>query len=74
MTKSFIAAGVLVLAFASAASAQGGPTPAQQAACRGDAMKFCASNVGKPEQMLACLRSNKAQLSASCAQVIDAVN
>lgn len=74
MKKSLIAAGALVLAFATTAMAQGGPTPAQQAACRGDAMKLCSSHVGKPPEMLACLRSNKAQLSPSCAQVIDAVN
>ncbi len=74
MTKTLIAAGALVLAFASVALAQGGPTPAQQAACRGDAIKLCSSAIGKPPEMLACLRANKAQLSASCTQVIDAVN
>ena len=74
MIKTFIAAGALVMSIGSVAMAQGGPTAAQQAACRGDAMKLCASHVGKPPEMLACLRSNKAQLSPSCAQVIDAVN
>lgn len=72
MKKSLIAAGALVLAFASTAMAQGGPTPAQQAACRGDAMKLCPSHVGKPQEMAACLRDNKAQLSAACAQAVGA--
>lgn len=72
MTKSLIAAGALVLAFASTAMAQSGPTAAQQAACRGDAMKLCSSHVGKPQEMAACLRSNKAQLSTACAEAIGA--
>ena len=32
-------------------------------ACRSDAESFCAELIGKPPQMNACLRDNKAKLS-----------
>src|SRR6266508_800382 len=51
------------------ASAQSGPSPQEQMACRSDAGKFCAEHVGKPPQMNACLRANKAQLSDGCRKV-----
>ena len=35
-------------------------------ACRSDAGKFCAEHIGKPPQMNACLRANKAKLSDGC--------
>lgn len=68
----------LPLAFAalllgcSAALAQSGPTAQERVDCRSDAIKFCASFVGKPEQMNACLRDNKAKLSASCRKMVEA--
>jgi Cysteine rich repeat len=40
-------------------------------ACRGDASKFCAEHVGKPPQMNACLRENKAKLSDGCRKVVE---
>ncbi|WP_284271310.1 cysteine rich repeat-containing protein [Bradyrhizobium iriomotense] len=52
-------------------SAQSGPTPQEQMACRGDASKFCAEHIGKPPQMNACLRDNKAKLSDACRKVIE---
>src|SRR5262245_46348965 len=54
------------------ASAQSGPTPQEQMACRGDAGKFCAEHVGKPPQMNACLRANKEKLSEGCRKVVQA--
>jgi hypothetical protein len=54
------------------AKAQSGPTPQEQMACRGDAGKFCAEHIGKPPQMNACLRENKAKLSDSCRKVVEA--
>lgn len=39
-------------------------------ACRGDASKFCAEPIGKPLQMNACLRDNKAKLSDACRKVV----
>ncbi|MGY8681886.1 cysteine rich repeat-containing protein [Bradyrhizobium sp. UFLA05-153] len=52
-------------------SAQSGPTPQEQMACRGDASKFCAEHIGKPPQMNACLRDNKAKLSDACRKVVE---
>src|SRR5882757_1432531 len=54
------------------ASAQSGPTPQEQMACRSDAGKFCAEHIGKPPQMNACLRENKAKLSDPCRKVVEA--
>ena len=54
------------------ASAQSGPSPQEQMACRSDAGKFCAEHVGKPPQMNACLRENKAKLSEACRKVVEA--
>lgn len=65
------AALVLSLAAASLAQAQSGPTPQEQMACRSDAGKLCAAHVGKPPQMNACLKANKAQLSDGCRKVVE---
>ena len=52
--------------------AQSGPSPQEQMACRSDAGKFCADHIGKPPQMNACLRDNKAKLSDGCRKVVEA--
>ncbi|WP_334392402.1 cysteine rich repeat-containing protein [Bradyrhizobium sp. AZCC 2262] len=66
------AAGLMLsLAAGSLAYAQSGPTPQEQMACRSDAGKFCAEHVGKPPQMNACLRANKAKLSDGCRKVVE---
>jgi len=65
------AALMLSLAAGSLAHAQSGPTPQEQMACRSDAGKFCAEHVGKPPQMNACLRANKAKLSDGCRKVVE---
>ena len=62
---------VLPLAIASLASAQSGPSVQEQMACRSDAGKFCAEHVGKPPQMNACLKANKANLSDACRKVVE---
>jgi hypothetical protein len=64
------AALILSLAAGSLAQAQSGPTPQEQMACRSDAGKFCAENIGKPPQMNACLRANKPKLSDGCRKVV----
>ncbi|MCA6115972.1 hypothetical protein J6524_13880 [Bradyrhizobium sp. WSM 1738] len=71
--KSIPAAAALIfsLAAGSLAQAQSGPTPQEQMACRSDAGKFCAEHIGKPPQMNACLRANKAQLSEGCRKVVE---
>lgn len=43
----------------------------EQTACRSDAGKLCAEHLGKPPQMNACLRDNKAKLSDSCRKVVE---
>jgi hypothetical protein len=48
------------------------PSPQEQMACRSDAGKFCADHIGKPPQMNACLRDNKAKLSEPCRKVVEA--
>ena len=53
------------------AGAQSGPSPQEQMACRSDAGKFCAEHVGKPPQMNACLKANKANLSDACRKVVE---
>ena len=62
---------ILLLAAGSAATAQSGPSPQEQMACRSDAGKFCAEHVGKPPQMNACLRANKEKLSDGCRKVVE---
>jgi hypothetical protein len=62
---------VFLLAGNTSASAQSGPSREEQMACRSDAGKFCAENIGKPPQMNACLRANKAKLSDSCRKVVE---
>ena len=74
--SSHLASSALALAILTAtaflpASAQSGPSPQEQMACRGDAGKFCAEHIGKPPQMNACLRENKAKLSESCRKVVE---
>ena len=49
MKLTTIAALLLVTATLPA-SAQSGPSPQEQMACRGDASKFCAEHIGKPPQ------------------------
>jgi Cysteine rich repeat len=62
---------VLAIAGISQAGAQSGPTPQEQMACRSDAGKYCAEHIGKPPQMNACLRDNKAKLSEPCRKVVE---
>ena len=42
------------------------------APCRSDASKLCAEHIGKPPQMNACLKENKAKLSDYCRKVVEA--
>ncbi len=71
MNKSVFVTFVLLLAGGASATAQSGPSPQEQMACRSDAGKFCAEHVGKPPQMNACLKENKSKLSDSCRKVVE---
>ena len=62
----------LMIAGASQAAAQSGPTMQEKMACRSDAETFCAEHIGKPPAMNACLHDNKAKLSVSCRKVVEA--
>ena len=62
---------ILSLATGAPAQAQSAPSPQEQMACRSDAGKFCAEHIGKPPQMNACLRANKANLSENCRKVVE---
>jgi hypothetical protein len=70
--KSLVVSLVLVMAGVSAASAQAGPTMQEKMACRSDAEALCAEHIGKPQEMNACLRENKAKLSVPCRKVVEA--
>jgi hypothetical protein len=72
MKKSVFISLVLLIAAGSSAMAQTAPTPQEKMACRSDAGTFCAEFIGKPPQMNACLRENKAKLSVPCRQVVEA--
>jgi len=65
-------ASVFLLAGLSPAMAQVAPSMQEKMACRSDAESLCSQFVGKPPQMQACLRNNKAQLSVSCRKVVEA--
>ena len=69
MKKSVLSL-VLLLAGTALTSAQSGPSREEQMACRSDARKFCADHIGKPPEMNACLRANKAKLSDPCRKVV----
>jgi hypothetical protein len=72
MIKSVLFALTLFAVSGSAAMAQTALTSEEKAACRPDAMKLCSASVGKPAQMNACLRDNKAKLSDACRKVVEA--
>jgi hypothetical protein len=71
MKNSIYLSLVILFAGVASAAAQSGPSPQEQMACRGDAGKFCAEHIGKPPQMNACLRDNKAKLSDGCRKVVE---
>jgi hypothetical protein len=70
--KTSVVAALLLAGTILPAAAQSGPTLQEQMACRSDASKLCAEHVGKPPEMNACLRANKAKLSDSCRKVVEA--
>jgi hypothetical protein len=53
-----------LLLAAAPAGAQG--TPAQRAACEGDAMRLCGEFVPDVERIKACMYRKRAQLSPAC--------
>jgi hypothetical protein len=72
MKKSVYVSLVLLMAAGSSAMAQSGSSQEERMACRSDATRLCAEHVGKPPEMNACLRDNKAKLSEPCRKVVEA--
>lgn len=72
MFKKFSIAIAALALSVPAVMAQTALTSQEKAACRPDAMKLCATSVGKPAQMNQCLIENKANLSAACLAVVEA--
>jgi hypothetical protein len=72
MKKSVYVSLVLLVAAGASANAQSGPSQEESMACRSDATRLCAEHVGKPPEMNACLRDNKAKLSEPCRKVVEA--
>jgi type II secretory pathway component PulL len=59
-----LAAGFGLVLMSSAASAQG--TPAQRAACEGDAQRLCSQFIPDVDRITACLGQQRRYLSAAC--------
>jgi hypothetical protein len=59
-----MAAGVIAVLASSPASAQG--TPAQQAACQGDAMRLCGAYIPDVGRIKSCMMSQVKNLSPGC--------
>jgi hypothetical protein len=72
MNKSEYISLTLLMAASSSAMAQSAPTAQEKMACRSDAETLCAEHIGKPPQMNAWLRENKAKLSVPCRKVVEA--
>jgi hypothetical protein len=66
------AAGAPVAAGAQVANQPIGPTPEQRAACQADYDKFCVGMIPGDGRIIACLRRQYDELSASCKKLLDA--
>lgn len=47
-------------------------TPAERVACQQDAVTFCSYAYPDEDKLIACMRDNKAQLSATCLKTFEA--
>ncbi len=69
MVRALGLSAVLALSFASAAFAQGRGTQAEQDACTPDVWRLCAAYIPSEQSIVACLQSNKRNLSQPCYNV-----
>ena len=46
-------------------------TPEQEQACTGDAFRLCSAEIPNIPKVTACMRRQRASLSAGCRQVMD---
>ena len=72
MRKHLLALALTSLAFSTAANAQDGRgTPEEQKACTRDVEKHCRAVIDQGDfTVLACLKENRAKISAACNQVL----
>lgn len=68
MSRAFA---VILLRATAPALAQQQPSASEQAACRGDAIRYCSNHAGNPPAMRQCLAANKARLSPACQRVVE---
>lgn len=75
MRKSLLALIVLSASLAPAIAQQGRGTPEEQKACTRDVQKFCRPVIDQGDfTVLACLKENRAKISAACDQVLKSHN
>lgn len=72
MRKYLLALALTSLAFSTVANAQDGRgTPEEQKACTRDVQKHCRAVIDQGDfTILACLKENRAKISAACDQVL----
>jgi hypothetical protein len=71
MRKFFLALTLLSLSLSAEAFAQGRGTADEQKACTRDVQRFCRSVIDQGDfTVLACLKENRAKISAACDQVL----
>ncbi|HEY8335448.1 MAG TPA: hypothetical protein VIQ05_16780 [Tardiphaga sp.] len=61
----------IALALSAAATAAQAYSPDQERLCSADAMRLCSAQVPNVEQVTACMRKQKANLSKGCRAVFD---
>jgi hypothetical protein len=62
---------VVVLAMAAASTTASAHSEDQQRLCAADAMRLCSSQIPNVDQVTACMRKQKANLSDACKAVFD---
>ncbi|HEX8416671.1 MAG TPA: hypothetical protein VF641_03620 [Methylobacterium sp.] len=72
MKTSTLVAGLALLLVSTPAFAQG--SSAQRAACTPDVFRLCASHIPSVGPITACLKREKANLSASCRTVMESLD
>ena len=64
VTSGAVALGIALVAFSSSSFAVG--TAEQRAACTPDALRLCSSEIPNIPKITACMRRQRASLSAAC--------
>ena len=74
LTGASLSLVLMVLSNAGMAASPGnlGITPAEHAACDGDATNLCADAYPDQDRLVACMKDKRAQLSPACAAALTA--